>query len=596
MPRLSAACAALPLRRRLGSSAAHALLVFGLAGAASAQDDAELEALEREYAEMQVAGEESGDAAADAALEDLEKQYEDLELPEGGAFDETSWTAEDSDDEPGLLESWLADPTLDGRFSLSYRASYTGRYHDFDGFDFPFPDNLSADDLAWARELERRHRDDQDHDLDQHLAFTWERFLEPDEESWWSSVDLDASMRYFRDLDGSSSGEATLGTFDTFSDNDEFQLLTLSAKTQLFERHLELELGRQYRQEAEWIHFDGAAATFRGLTLLDRRAEISAFGGARVRLYRRSSTQRVGIGGASVRWWPLDGLEMRLSDVWFLDNTLEGRARYRFDGIGSIALTYRQIDEDPESVRLDAALDWQEPGLSLWFEYHGKLGRDAKDFDFDFTRSRRRDPSGLEYLRIGDLAPFDEVTLELRKSFLEELGIFAGGTWHRLRERDLQDEYNTDWHEVWAGLDFLQAPWESLTGRVTFRYLRTEQRRRLLRLPPGVVVSNDAPDFLPQDITGDGEPDFLGVDLTLDQRLTHSLSVGAVLLFRGYDYESNYSMLDDLNASSASLYTRWRATERCDWYLSYSWDQDFQLIYPDLEALHTLRLQFSWRF
>jgi len=547
-----------------------------------------------------------GDTATSApALEDA-----------SGAGDEIDWSQfeavpDDGDDAghvdgraggPGvldraadLLRELREDPTLDGRISFYYSAIYRGRFHQFDDVEFPFPNAVTPDDQQWARELRRRRDDQDDHDLDQYFSLSWRELLAPESDSWWQKVDVEASGRYFKDLDGSPAGEETLDTFDALSGNDQLRVTTLHATGEVFDRHLEVRAGRQHVRDAEWVHFDGAQLRFRGLTVFDREVELSAFGGARVRYFRRASSEHVGVGGATIRMWPWEGASVRLSDVWFVDNSLEAELRQRFE-IGYAAITYRQINEDPQSVWVDLHIDWDEVDLSCDLGYRGKLGAGADDFDFDFTRSRRRDPSGTEYLWFGDLAPYDEASLDLRQGFLEHWGAFLGGTVHQLRERKQRDEWSTDWQEAWAGVDVSHAPWRGFTGRATVRYLHTDLRRRIFRLDAGTAIGNGTPDFQAEDITGDGEPDFLGLELLAEQDFARVIAAGVVVVVRGYDYQSNYAFLEDLTASSASIYVRWNATARTQWRLSYAYDRDFQHIAPDLEALHTVRVQFTYRF
>ena len=87
-----------------------------------------------------------------------------------------------------------------------------------------------------------------------------------------------------------------------------------------------------------------------------------------------------------------------------------------------------------------------------------------------------------------------------------------------------------------------------------------------------------------------------GADLLLEQDFSRVVAAGVVFVFRGYDYRSNYAFLENFTASSATAYVRWNPTRRIQWQVSYSHDRDFDKLYPDLEALHSVRVQFSYRF
>ena len=51
-----------------------------------------------------------------------------------------------------LLSELYDDPTLGGKISLYYTAVYRGRFHEFGEFDFPFPNEVTPDDLTRAED------------------------------------------------------------------------------------------------------------------------------------------------------------------------------------------------------------------------------------------------------------------------------------------------------------------------------------------------------------------------------------------------------------------------------------------------------------
>lgn len=499
---------------------------------------------------------------------------------------------------PGWLESLLKDPTLGGKLHLTYRATYTAKVHDFKGFRYPFSP-VSETDLEHALQLRERHKDISDQDVDQYFSLRLAplKILEG-ESSLLQSAGGEASFRYFKDIDGSPPGEEARGHFDRFHGRQALQLQTLNARLETLERHVELVLGRQYGREAEWLHFDGATATFRGLRLFGRDVEISGFTGARVTLYSSSASSLDGIHGGHVKAWITEETRLEISDVYYADNTLEVKVRQGFKDRGWITAGYRQVNEDPHSVTLEGSFEWPKRSFTLHGIYTGKLGRNADDFNFDYTQSvrRRQDGDKVLHFNIGDIEPYDEVTLELRKGLWPWLGVFGGGTLHRLRERDREDSYNTDFEEVWIGLDLDEPLWRGFTARGTFRYVHTDLPRRLLRLDTDDAIENLLPDFQPEDVTGDGEPSFLGFEALVEQDFQRKASVGATAVLRSWSYQSNFAEVSGLTASSLGVHARWRATARTQWLLSYSYDRDLRQVYPDLEALHTVKLQFvlSW--
>lgn len=496
-----------------------------------------------------------------------------------------------------FFSKFLDDPSLDGKLHLTYRVNYQAKLFDFKGYRFNFQP-VTDDDREQARQLGRWRDDDSDQDVDQYVSLRTEDLFIPWEDSGvLQSFKTETAFRYFKDIDGSPPGEEARGGFDRFSGRQAFQLYKMFARVETFSRHLELTLGRQYSTEAEWVHFDGAAARFRGLQILGREVELTGFGGARVKFYSRSSVSHDGVGGGSIRVALGEETQLKLSDVYYLRNTFEAELRQGLRDIGWLAVRYRQIGTNAQSVTFDAHADWRSQSLTVDARYIAKVGDALDDFYFDFTESsRRRGRSQVErHFNIGGVEPYDELFLEARKGFLEHYGIFAGGIAHLLRRGSVEDNYNTDWYEVWAGLDVLHAPWKGLTGRMTVRYVDTDLPRRIV-IPDENDLIDGIPNFQPEDAVGDGEPGSLGFEFLLEQDFERLITVGAQAVVRSYDYRSQFARVEDMNATSLGVHARWRPTTRTQWYLAYSYDRDYEFVNPDLEALHTIRLQFQYRW
>jgi hypothetical protein len=498
------------------------------------------------------------------------------------------------EDSGSIFQRIWSDPRLGGKLHFTLRQDYVFRYHDFKEYRFPFPDTVTEDDLEQARQLERRRENNKaDQDLATYFSLRLDDIYAPEEPLGpLDSAGGEVSFRYTKDIDGSPQGEESQGIHDNVSDRDTFQLQTMFARLRTFEKHLELELGRQFAHEAEWLHFDGGYATFRGLRVLDRDVELAAFGGSRVKYYPRRSSSHDGAGGGHIRAWLSETTRLELSDVYYVENTFEAELRKDIVPGVWVAGRYRMINEFPHSVLLDGVYE-PDPGLQVYLFYVGKLGRGTDDFDFDFTQSqrRRKDLDVVRHFNIGDIEPYDEVSLEARKGFEDQFGVFAGGIIHGLRERDAENEYNTDWQEVWAGLDATHLVWEGLTGRATVRYIHTDLPRRRLRLPVDEVLTNGLPDFLPEDVQGDGEPSSLGLELLLEQDFQRVVAVGATAVLRAYDYRSNYANLENLQFASLGAHARWRVGPGVQLLLSYFYDEDYELVNPDLDSTHTVRTQ-----
>ncbi len=495
----------------------------------------------------------------------------------------------------GPAELWK-DPTLKGKLHLTYRATYQAQFFRFGRFHYNFPDITPADpqiaaDPQFAAELEDRHRHNQDHDLDQYFAVRTHDLITPGIKSgWYQGLDTEFSIRGFTDLDGTAAGNESLSIYDRFPGGDQTQLGALNFKVLLLQKHLEFTGGRQYFDGAEYVHFDGGRIHARGLGLFDRPVEIDAFAGARATYF--SSVSRTGLYGGSLKYFPAQGTEFELSDVYYLDNSLKASLLQRLGPLASMQLLYRQVNEHPESVRLEAVFQETGWGLEVRGNYYGRLEQSSNDFTFDYTFSERapvEDRDHDRHFNIGEIDPYDEATLEVRQEITGSFGLLLGGTGHWVRGRSDRDAYNSDWREVWGGFDSLHFPWEGLTGRAVIRYLDTTLPRRQY------YDRRDDPRLI-SDVTGDGEPRFIGLEAQLEQDWARKVAVGTSVELRNYEYSNRFADLAGLNAWALQAHLRFRPMSILSFLIAYDYEQDYRYLNPDFKELHALKAQIliSW--
>jgi hypothetical protein len=494
------------------------------------------------------------------------------------------------------LRDFSKDPTLGGRLHFTYRATYEAKFYRFRGYHYPFPQDAGPLDEQAADELEDRHRGNSDQDLDQFLSIRTHNLVTPGiEKGFYQGLDTELSARYFIDLDGTPRGNESLSTYDAFPGQEDFQLRTLNAKLKLLDEHLELSGGRMFIDAAEFVHIDGGRFLLRGLRgPLDRPVEIEGFAGQRVSYYSSISERDLftdDVYGGTLRYYPTRDTRLEVSDVFFIDNSLLLRVEQQVLPSLDLLGRFRMINEDPESLTFDVHFEQPRWGLDLRAGVLSKFGENADDFNFDYTFSRRLDADESRHdahFHIDDLEPYDEVTLEARQEINSNHGIFAGGTGHWVRNRADQNVYNTDWYEVWGGVDTLHFPWDGLTGRLSVRYVDTDRIRRREYDP-------DDPLFI-ADVTGDGEPSFIGAELLLEQDIARRVAIGSSVEWRNYTYSSRFARLSEMNAVSVTGFGRFRQNRIITYYLGYTYERDYRFVNPDFEEVHGVKgqVQFSW--
>lgn len=496
-----------------------------------------------------------------------------------------------TEDGSDIWRQALDDPSLDGRLRLTYRLDYRATFFRSRGLRFPFAGDVTDLDRQVARELRELHDDNDDQDLDQYLALgTRDLFLPRGHAGLVQGLDTELSLRFFRDVGGTPPRGQDVSVFNSRSDGSAFQLRTLNARLEVLERHLEITAGRQLIESAEWVHIDGGRIAFRGLRILDRAVELEAFAGSRVTFY--TSVSRRAVWGGTVRIFPTRDTQIELSDVQYIDNSFRAELFHRLVPDWTARLTYRQINEDPESVRLASVFSRDDWGLELRASYFSKLGLHVDDFNFDYTFSDRVDDAADRdhdrRLNIGDIKPYDEASVELRQELTQDLGAFLGATGHLVRGGSDRDTFNTNWYEAWAGIDTLHVPWEGLTGRLGARYLHTVLPRRR------IYDAGDPRNLF--DVVGDGEPDFLALELLLEQDVARRVAVGSEVIWRHYARNGRFVDLDGLDALALTGYLRCRPGRFISCYLSYTYERDAEYLAEDFADLHSVRVQVRLSF
>lgn len=467
------------------------------------------------------------------------------------------------------------DPTFGGRLSLLARLEYAYSRVAYTHYRFNFPGEISAADRDHAVEYQRGH-DDEDQDLEGNLTL---RLRDVGIEGTRGAF----SLRAFKDLDGSPLGDELRGLDSTFGGGEDGQVGQAWGGYADPEERFEVRLGRQYAYESESVHFDGAWGRLSRLTFGLGTFELRAFGGERVTYFSNPVDDEV-LGGG-IRWDPIEALTLEASEVHLIDSSFRARAIGRPAAILELRAEYFMIDEDPAYVEFAGTIEplaWLEVDLG-WRE---KLGQRAHDYVFDFTqtpRGSRRDALDARRLRIEDLDPYDRLFGEARIRIADRAIARLGGRWNTIADRDDRDFANADFGEVWTGIDWWEFPWPRLAGSLGFRATQWDHPP----IPPGIVAVDD--------LRGEGERNAMEWRARLEQGIGESLTVGAEIAWRTYDYRSRYVTLDNMERLSAGAEARIRVTRFLTWSVEYGYDEELPFIAPDLRWVQTLRTGFELR-
>lgn len=357
--------------------------------------------------------------------------------------------------------------------------------------------------------------------------------------------------RWSKDLDGAggsarSGEEVFVDARDRLNERRElFHVYTAYARLRdAGGAPVDVTLGRQSVQEVEWAHFDGASVTARRL---GDAVSAGAFVGRRAFLYEE--LERKAIAGGHVTWHALETVDLVVSDVYYVENTLGLTGRWSpggaLEGLFAAA-TLRWIDEDLD--RAEAALDWisTDLGLEASLEYAREFGGADDDFGFDYTAA----DGEVERLRIRPLERSHRVAARAYKRIVRPFGVYAAI--ERLevdRRRDEDAWQNASFWQPSAGADLSGWPIAGLYVEARLTYADFHRPAP----PPGVLF--DEP------LRGEGERDWFEVFAQVRQRIGRAALVGFEYAYREFDWRSKFTRLRRLDAESFRIYAKLDAGE-----------------------------------
>lgn len=401
-------------------------------------------------------------------------------------------------------------------FSAFLALLTAGAWTDVAEWDF-LPDNL---DGSLISEYRLRHRSGEtDQDIYEHLNLRVRELIP-------GYVSAYSSLRWHKDIDGDRLGSGY--DDDIFRDLDDAR--DKSFPDRLYQLYLDIEnlaedlkirAGRQYVDEADWLHLDGVSARLG----LGRNWDVLAFAGRPVTYY--SGTHNDWAGGAAVGWRYRPTGRARL--LYYRYDQDETRAGDRFaldlwDSLGAVRVHARAtvLDDHFDRLDLDASYYCDKARLQLDGRY-SRLFHTLEDESLPFNPL---------YTALGDLQPYHYGQARILK-FLGERWTLSGGITGRVVDGGDENATNQDY----------------LNEDITLAFMPTEQW----------FLSLSAQRW---DAEGDNRLSGLYGDATWRPNKQWELSAGAGVVDYVYEYYDDITFKDEYHrapdARSYYLRARWR--------------------------------------
>ena len=415
-----------------------------------------------------------------------------------------------------------------------------------------------ADDMidgSLYSEYRLRHRDgESDQDLYEYLTLRVKDIVP-------GHVSAYLSMRWHEDLDGIGhygyADDMFLDLDDARDIDDQIYNLWVDIKSE--GDAVRLRVGRQYIDEAEWLHLDGAALRVRPA----RDWELLAFGGRPVTFYSGTSGDWAAGAGATWRYRPTGRGRLLFYhyDQESVDNNrLMLEVWDRFANRLRMHSKFSLLDGDADIFFIEGSLDIHECGIQIDAQY-------SRLFD---TRENEALPWNPLYAALGDLQSYHYGSLRAIK-FWGEMWTLSGGVSGKSVDGDDENATNQDYASYDVSLGFHPTPQWDFT--LTAMRWEAEGENRL--------------------------NGFYG-DITWRPVREFEISAGAGTVDYVYEYYDDILFQDDYrrtpDARSYYVKARWRPRERLSVGVRAELEDDVDLEDDDGDTFFTLRTSVSVYF
>ena len=410
-------------------------------------------------------------------------------------------------------------------------------------------------------------------------------------------LDLQASLRYSADLDGTTAASPFIGIRDAFVGRHVFEPLTAfgdlkGLSPDDWSTKLSLRVGRQYVYGATPLRVDGAT-----LKIDNPRFSLDLFGGRRVSFY--SDPGERAVGGENFVFRASENTTIRYDFAHYIDNvhTLEVRHLIGESWIFNGSLFF--INADPVDLNLGAT--YMSPGARTRVTMNFLQKLTSNDFIYDQTfRAVARNPENQFQFRffplppngqlfdaagrlnLGRINPYTQFYVDAYRNLTSKFGV--GGTVWLRKVNSSEDEgaFDNSFQEFHVNADYY--PSSAFEAGTEYRY------RHLSRANPNQEVTFD-------DIHLEGEKTFHEVYANAAYHLLNSrLTFEGGLFYRRFDTQSRLISLNGMDTISYSAGIKWRLARDYKLALEYGFDRELAFLNPDIDNTQSFRVRFEWRF
>lgn len=430
----------------------------------------------------------------------------------------------------------------------------------------------------------QRLKDDNDQDFLVTAGFNSKNFL-------LENLDTSVSFRYERDLDGTSRSSPFRDFRDRFSDAGRLFLFRAAATLRNVAPNLDITLGRQYFQGAETVHFDGGTFDYHDLEYGWGKLDLSAFVGHIVYLYNVPNRGDVVVGSSGRLTLPSTDTQLRLSNVYFLDHTLEFSV---FQPVGrdlDVYSAFSLLNNRANNVLFNTLYRRIETGTTVELSVNRRFGASfLRRANFDFTSEDRGGVSRFFETRlfIDHIHSSTNVDVVLTQELTRRLALQGEYERFQLDQERNGNAFNASSDTYRAGLSLSDFPWRNLRGSVFYAH----QEFKRLDVPLRTVATDTF-----DDIRDEGERRTDNLEITAAQTFfNRRLQIGGGYTFYLFDSVTKYLRIDGDNAESFFGFVSVQITDGLRAYARYERVDQLDVVFPEVAFVQGFRLWVEKRF
>jgi hypothetical protein len=393
-------------------------------------------------------------------------------------------------------------------------------------------------------------------------------------------INTNFAIRYNSQLSSLTNASPSLNVLTTFPGAHLFDIMSGNVEingrpTDGWFANSTVRIGRQTVSGPFLAEFDGAAYTRNA-----KRYSVTLFGGRRFTYY--SDPVQRGIGGVGINVRLTDKITVGYQGLYYLNGNNAFTYNQRINDTWLVNGYFRMVGRHP--VDFNAVTFWapNDGKTTVSVGFFQKLSSYDYAYDYALAATDNSAYNTLPRLYLDLLAPYSQLTLDVRRTINSQFRIGGGVVIHHLDSTGDQSAFNTSFRDFHVNADIF--PVRGIL--TTFAY----DFRNVDRINPADVTTFGVD-------TANGETQVQDLSAEIGHTFGENrFNVEGGGFFRRINYQTSYVLINNAQDKGWLASASYRVDPRTRLYFDYTLDTDFFVWRPSIKNGQVFRVGVDWKY